>query len=55
MDGLQQLLNWLDGFKRGSNAGDIPGHFQLVMHYRSLSGDVRQAIKNRDIPTENAE
>jgi hypothetical protein len=35
LDGLQTLMAWCDGVKSGGG-GNVPGHFELVMHYRLL-------------------
>ncbi len=35
MQGMNALIHWLKGFEAGGN-GVVPGHFELVMHYRSL-------------------
>jgi hypothetical protein len=37
VDGLYALINWLAGFTAGSNTGMVPGHHELIMHYRQLS------------------
>jgi len=35
MHGLNALLHWLKGFEASGN-GNVPGHFELVMFYRTL-------------------
>lgn len=35
MQGINALIHWLKGFEAGGN-GVVPGHFELVMHYRTL-------------------
>lgn len=37
LDGLNALIHYLGGFENGKS-GRIPGHFELVMHYRALQG-----------------
>lgn len=37
LDGLNTLIHYLRGFENGKS-GCIPGHFELVMHYRNLQG-----------------
>jgi hypothetical protein len=41
LDGLHALMQWLDGFI-DAKGGTIPGHFELVMHFRQI----RSAINN---------
>lgn len=38
-DGLNQLINWLQGFE-AARSGQIPGHFELIMHYRNMAGNI---------------
>ena len=48
-DGLNALIHWLDGYEAarpGSKA--VPGHFELVMHYRELLNDVGQVQRQRE-------
>jgi hypothetical protein len=33
--GMEALLNWLEGY-RSAGKGEVPGHFELIMHLRSL-------------------
>lgn len=35
MQGMNALIHWLKGFESNGN-GVVPGHFELVMHYRTL-------------------
>ena len=43
MHELHSLILWLDGFVRGSKEGIIPGHFELVILYRTLADYQGQA------------
>lgn len=45
MDGLNALIHWLQGFEAAGH-GRIPGHHDLVMHYRAL----RDAVHSIPIP-----
>lgn len=40
LDGLNALIHWCDGFEK-SGKGRVPGHFELVMLYRSLAAAIR--------------
>jgi hypothetical protein len=42
--GLHALLNWLSGFE-AAGKGQVPGHFELVMHFRQLTSAIREAQK----------
>jgi hypothetical protein len=35
VDGLNALIHWLKGYER-KGEGRVPGHFDLIMHYRSI-------------------
>ena len=43
LDGLNALVHWLQGFEAGGNHGRVPGHFDLVMHLRSMRSARRVA------------
>jgi hypothetical protein len=45
LDSINVLIHWLDGFEASSNHGRVPGHFELVMHYRSLTDQLRKALR----------
>ena len=45
IDGLVALINWLDGFEEGGHKR-VPGHFELVMHFRSLVRAIREKQYN---------
>lgn len=47
--GLHALINWLDGFEK-AKSGVIPGHFELVMHFRMLSSAIREKTAKKDGP-----
>lgn len=40
IDGLAALISWLDGFEAAGHKR-IPGHFELVMHFRQVVQAVR--------------
>lgn len=42
VDGINALIHWLSGYTEGHGGGRIPGHFNLVMLYRSM----RAAMKS---------
>ena len=37
LDGLHALILWLQGFEAGRGQGVIPGMWELIVFYRSLS------------------
>lgn len=43
--GLNALIHWLKGFEAGSTHGRVPGHFELVSHFRTLTAAIREAQK----------
>lgn len=45
VDGLCALIHWLNGFE-AAGKGRVPGHFELVMHFRSLTNAIRQQDKD---------
>ena len=45
LDGLHMLGMYCAGLQDAKLTGQIPGLFDLVMHYRSLAGEVRVAKK----------
>ena len=45
MHGLNALLHWCKGFSDGGH-GDVPGHFELVMHLRALKSQHRSQENN---------
>ncbi len=40
LDGLCALMHFCEGVSRNGN-GQVPGHFELVMHYRALKAATR--------------
>lgn len=40
LDGLNALIHWCDGYEKAGK-GRVPGHFELVMLYRSLAASIR--------------
>lgn len=47
IDGLNALIHWLQGYayaKKGE--GRIPGHFDLIMHYRQVVSGIAKAIND---------
>ena len=47
INGLYSLLNWLDGFE-SAGRGNVPGHFELVMHFRSLRASLLAQRKPKE-------
>jgi hypothetical protein len=43
--GLHALIHWLRGFEAGGNHGRVPGHHELVSHFRLLTTAIREAQK----------
>ena len=43
LDGMLEVIKFLEGFRMGGNTGDIPGTFDLVMFYRTLKESIRNA------------
>lgn len=41
MDSLNALIHWLNGFE-AAHGTRVPGHFDLLMHYRTVAAAVRQ-------------
>jgi hypothetical protein len=46
LDGLHALLQWLDGYE-SAKSGKIPGHFELISHFRQLKSSI-YALKDKD-------
>lgn len=47
LDGLSMLNTWLEGF-HGAGKGQVPGHHELVMFYRTLRSAVAEHYKKTD-------
>lgn len=46
LDAIQALIKWIAGFQAGGNRADVPGGFELMMHYRSLASAIVEAEAN---------
>ena len=42
IDGILALIYWGEGFEKAGN-GNIPGRYELIMHYRILKEAVNKA------------
>jgi len=42
--GLHSLIEWISGFQ-AAGKGDVPGYFELVMHFRELNHALRDSEK----------
>jgi hypothetical protein len=42
LDGLNTLIRLLEGYQL-AKSGQIPGHFELIMFYRTLTGSIHAA------------
>ena len=40
VDGMQALIQWIDGFQRAGHQGNVPGGHELIMFYRTIASAV---------------
>ena len=47
LDGIHALMQWLDGYE-SAKSGNIPGHFELIMHFRELKNKINEQLREKE-------